>query len=263
MKRVLMAVMAVAIAHTAFAGVTFKVESVSTGIRDVTISGNAIVEGGNARFNVAKGDGTLFTDSSFVIAKSGGQTIAVVDPSTKSYYELRLDQLSGGLATLLQQLGGMVTFTVAEPKVNVRDLGTGPKMAGYPTAHKTIESSYDLNLNVMGQKTKVGIATFTETWVTDQIPSEFATFLQMGDFHTGVAEIDKLMAANAKAIGGFPLKQISTMRFAQNDATMTTKTTTTVSAIEKKDFAVSEFAIPAGYVKSKNPIEKMMESMGR
>jgi len=262
MKRAILAVALTAMAHGAFAGLTYKVNSASTGFRDSTTAGVAEVEGKSFRFNVSKGDGAIFPDSSFVISQNGGRTLVVADPGTKTYYELSLEQISGGVGSILQQMGGTVKFDILNPKVSVRDLGAGEKIEGYATMHKNMDTSYDMSLDVMGQKMTIGMSMSTESWVTDQIPLDFASFLQTADLHTGFDVIDKLIAAQVKGLNGFPLKQIASIHVSQNGTTMDMKTTTTISDIEKKSFPASEFVVPPGFQKTDNPIEKMMKAMG-
>jgi hypothetical protein len=261
MKRAMVAVLFAFVARSAFAGLRYKVESVSSGLRSGTMSGTAEVEGKNFRFNVAQGDGAVIPDSGIIISENGGRTLAVVDPATKSYYEMSFDQIGGGFAAILQQFGGMVKFFLANPKLNVRDLGPGEKIEGYATRHKTFDLSYDMNMDVMGQKTIMSFATTAEMWVTDQIPAEFASFLQSGDLHTGIDEIDKLIAAQAKSLTGFPLRHIATVHVTQGGNDMEAKTTTTVTGIEKKTFPASEFVIPAGFAKTDSPIDKIVKAM--
>ena len=150
MKRIVIAIAIAIIANSAFAGLTYKVESASTGIHEGTTTGVAEVEGKSFRFNVSVGDGAILNDSSFIVSQNG-RTVAVVDPSSKSYYEIALDQLSGGVTSMMQQFGGLLTFTISNPKVSVHDLGNSDKIDGYATKHTSVDISYDLNLNAMGQ----------------------------------------------------------------------------------------------------------------
>jgi Domain of unknown function (DUF4412) len=261
MKRAILAVMFAVVAQSAFAGLAYKVESVSSGIRESTMNGTAEVEGKNFRFNIGQSDDAVIPASGFIISENGGRTLAVVDPATKSYYELSLDQIGGGFGAILQQFGGMVKFTVANPKVNVRDLGAGEKIEGYATQHKTFDMSYDMNMDVMGQKTTMSFATTAEMWVTDQIPTESASFLQSGELHTGIDDIDKLIAMHVKSLSGFPLRHIATIHVVQGGNDMEAKTTTTVTGIEKKTFPATEFVIPAGFAKTDSPIDKIVKAM--
>ena len=55
MKRMILAAIFAVMAQSAFAGMTYKVESVSSGMREGTMSGTVEVEGKNVRFNIAQG----------------------------------------------------------------------------------------------------------------------------------------------------------------------------------------------------------------
>ena len=159
-------------------------------------------------------------------------------------------------------MGGMVKIKVANPRVNVKDLGDGEKIEGYATHKRSIDISYDMSIDMGGTTMGMSMSTSTQAWVTDQIPMEAATFLQTGELHTGFDDIDKLIAAQAKGIDGFPLRQITTISMTQNGAKMDAKTTTNVSGIQKKAIPASEFVVPAGFTKTESPMEKMMKSMG-
>jgi len=261
MKRAWIAVAFAALAHGAMAGVTYKIDSTTTGTQERSMSGVVEVEGSKFRLNVDKGDGMVFPDSSFVISTNGGRTLAVVDPSAKTYYELQLDQLANGIGAMMQQMGDKVKFATANPKVDVRDLGPGEKIEGYATKKKSVDTSYDMNIEAMGQKMTITMSMATESWVTDQLSTEWASFLQTGELRTGMPDIDKLIAAQAKGTTGFPLKQISKVHVEQNGMDMNMTTTTNVTSIVKKTIADSEFVIPAGFTKVDSPIEKMMKMM--
>jgi hypothetical protein len=261
MKRASIAFVIALLAQSVFAGYRYKVESITSGMQDSTTSGVAEVEGKNLRFDVEHGDGAVFTDSSFVVSTNGGRTLSVVDPSSKTYFEISLDQLSGGISTMMQSMGGMMKMTVANPKVSVRDLGNGDKIEGYDTQRKAIDASYDMNIEMMGQKMAMNMSMSTESWMTSQIPLDSASFLQTGELHTGIPEIDKLLALQAKSLNGFPLKQVTMIHINQMGQQMDIKTTTNVSGIEKKTIAASQFVVPAGYTKTDSPIDKMLKAM--
>jgi len=261
MKRAFSVLVFALLAQSAFAGYRYKVESVTSGVQDSTTSGVAEVEGKNLRFNVEHGDGAVFTDSSYVVSTNGGRTLSVVDPSTKTYFEISLDQLTGGISTMMQSMGGQMKMTVLNPKVSVRDLGSSEKIEGFDTQRKAIDASYDMNIEMMGQKVAMNMSMSTESWMTTQIPLDFASFLQTGELHTGIPEIDKLLAAQSKSLNGFPLKQVTTIHINQMGQPMEIKTTTNVSGVEKKTIAASEFVVPAGYTKTESPIDKMLKAM--
>src|SRR5205085_1871894 len=136
MKRLIPVLLFAAIAQSAFAGMTYKVETVSTGLHDGGMSGTIEVEGKNFRFNVAQGDGVMFPDSSFMVSTDAGRTLSIVDPSAKTYFDIAIDQMAGNIGAML---GGKVQ--VSNPKVNVRDLGPGEKIEGFATQKTTMNVS--------------------------------------------------------------------------------------------------------------------------
>jgi hypothetical protein len=260
MKRIVLIVALTAIAHTAIAGLSYKFESVTTGIRESTISGSAAAEGSSFRMNVNRGDGFTFNDGSFVISRDGGQTLLVADPATKTYYELALADATGSAAAMFKQLG-FLNFKISEPKVSRRDLGKGEAIEGYPTRRTQVSSSYTMSINAIGMPMKIAVRMSTESWLTEAIPAELTNFLQKQSITTGIAEIDKLIVASGGE-KGFPLRQVTTFSMTQNGRVMDSKTTTTIHDVAKKPFADSEFVIPSSFKKTDNPIEKMMKALG-
>jgi len=262
MKRAWIAVLFAAVAQSAMAGLSYRIDSTTTGTQERKLSGLVEVEGSKFRMNVDKGDGMVFPDSSYVISTNGGHTLSVVDPAAKTYFEMPLDQLAGGVGAMMQQMGDKVKFTTSDPKVDVKDLGAGETIEGYATRKKSVDTSYDMNVEVMGQKMTISMSMATQSWVTDQLSMNFASFLQTGELRTGMPDIDKIIAAQAKGVTGFPLKQVANVHIQQNGMDMNMTTTTNVSSIQKKTIADSEFVVPAGFTKVDSPIEKMMKMMG-
>jgi hypothetical protein len=260
MKRIVLVVALAALAQSALAGLSYKFESVTTGLRESTISGTTQAEGNSFRMNIAHGDGFTFADNSFVLSHDGGKTIFVVDPSSKSYYQLDLGDASGSAASLFKQLG-YLDFKITDPKVTSRDLGKGEPISGYPTQRSQVNSSYAMSVGSGPNAMKIGIAMSTENWTTDRIPAELTNFLQKQSITTGVAQVDKLIAATSAASKGFPLKQVTTFKITQNGRTIESKTTTLVRDVAQKTFAAPEFALPAGFKKTDSPIEKMMKAI--
>src|SRR5690349_1906176 len=83
------------VVSSAFAGLTYKTQSNTTGMQSVSIVGRVTVDGSRMRMDVAKGDNMIFKDNSIVLSADGGKTMSVFDPSTKNYYDIQLDQLLG------------------------------------------------------------------------------------------------------------------------------------------------------------------------
>ena len=251
-----------AIAPSAFAALTYKTQSSTTGLRGVTIAGAVTVDGSRMRMDVTKGDNMVFKDNAMVLSTDGGKTMSVFDPATKTFYDLQLDQILGGPSSILQGLGDLVKINFANPKVNVSDAGDGGTIEGFPTHKYVIDASYDMNIDAMGQQMTTHMTMNTESWTTDKLSSEMSSFLQMRGIHTGIEVVDKLIDAQRSTMHGFPLKQVSTIHVAQADGQdMTMTTTATVSDIQQKSVDASVFNAPAGYTKVDDPVTKMMKSI--
>lgn len=249
-----------AVASTAFAGLAYNFESTTTGVGARTMTGSVRAEGSKVRVTIGKGDGILFKDGSVVVSTDGGQTLAVMDPATRSYYDLDLGELLGD--GLSKQLGGTVSFDIQNPRVAVRDRGDAGKVEGYPVRMSVLDSSYDLAVNAMGQKMPMKINMSTEVLWTDRLGAEFTNFLQLRGMRTGIDAVDKIISAQSAGIKGFPLHQKTTTRVEMNGNTMTSTATSKVSRIQKTKVTESEFTLPAGYARTESPIQKMMKSFG-
>ena len=250
-----------AIASSAFAGVTYKAQSTTTGVRNMTIAGTVSVDGPHMRMDVAKGDNMLFKDNSIVLSSDAGKTMSVYDPSSKTFFDLQLQDLLGNTSSMLKNFGDMIKVSFDNPQVTVHDGGDGGTMDGFPTHKYVLDAQYDMNIDAMGQKMTTHLSMNTETWATDQLASEMSSFLQVRGLRTGIENIDKVIEAQTNGVRGFPIKQVSTVKISQqgNDLTMTT--TSTVTDVVKKTIDASSFAPPAGYTKTDDPMTKMLKQM--
>src|SRR5436190_979427 len=107
MKRVVL-IHLMLVCAPAFAGLTYKAQSETTGLRNATINGTVSVDGTHMRMDVTQGDNMIFKDNSIVLSNDGGKTMSVLDPSTKTYYDLQLQELLGSATSMLSRLGDVV-----------------------------------------------------------------------------------------------------------------------------------------------------------
>lgn len=255
------AVLVFALAAPLVAGVTYDIRSDSTGMREMTLAGKVAVDGANIRMDIAKGDNMLFKDNSVVLSSDSGKTMTVLDPSTKNFYELRLDDVLGSVTSMLRSLGGMFKLSFDNPHVSVTDGGDGGTIEGFPTHKYVLDASYDINVDAMGQSMTTHMTMNTQSWTTTELSSEFSTFLQARGLRTGIDAVDKLIEAQTTSVKGMPLKQVSTVTINQGGSDTTMVTTSTVSNVVRKAIDPSEFAMPAGYTKVDDPITKMMQQL--
>lgn len=257
MKVLMPLVLAVFAALPAMAGLAYRFESTSSGLAATKIAGTVQAEGRDMRIVLSSGDGTMFKTGAVALTRDGGGTVTVLDPSAKTYYVLALADIAGGGA-LLESLRQAVDFRIENEKSGVRDAGDGGKVEGFPTRRALVDVAYDIVIDAMGQKMRMQMASTTETWFTTAIGAEYTNFFQQRAFKTGIDALDKVLAAQAAAVKGFPLKQVATVRVRQNGQEITNVTTTTVTGVQRKAFPVTVFAMPAGYRKVESPLEKAM-----
>ncbi len=254
-----LAILVVSLAAPLAAGVTYDIGSDSTGLRQMTIAGKVAVDGAHMRMDITNGDNILFKDNSVVLSDDGGKTMTVLDPATKNFYQLRLEDVLGSATSMLRNMGDMLKLSFVNPHVTVSDAGAGGIIEGFPTRKYVLDASYDIDIDAMGQKMTTHMVMNTQSWTTTQLSSEFSTFLQARGFRTGIDAIDTLIEAQTTAMKGMPLKQVSTITMNQGGGDTTMVTTSTVSNIVRKTIAPSEFVMPAGYAKVEDPISKMMQ----
>lgn len=261
MQRILTAFLVAAFATSAFAGITYKFNSTTTGMAEKTFAGVAKSDGTRSRIDVTESDDTMFPAGAIVL--SSGGTITVLDPAKKTYYSFDLDKYvkqSLGLA----QMSPLMKMDFGKPQASVHDDGAAGTISGYPAHRSTIATSVDITSSLLGgEQMKVTVANTSVVWLTDKLPASAANIFQMSRVQTGVPAIDKVLESTA-SLKGFPLKQVTTSRVSVNGGDpMESTTTSTVSDIhENATVAPAEFAMPSGYTKVEDPVTSMMKSIG-
>ncbi len=231
----LFAALLLLLATNALAGVSYRFDGTSS-------RGRVIADGKNIRIEFDRGDNLLFRDSSVAVSTDGGKTLTLLDPATKTFTTLTLDEVLRNATAGLN-----VRFT--NPKVTARLLGDGGTLEGYPTRKSSLDAAYDIVVEVMGQQLATHVSMHTESWRTDRLPEELTSFVQLKSFHTGIDAVDKLIdATSSPQLKGFPLKEVTTMRTKSGDG----REATVTSSIEVHDVrrvatTPAQFAVPAGY----------------
>ncbi|HWW61041.1 MAG TPA: hypothetical protein VN181_06720, partial [Thermoanaerobaculia bacterium] len=225
MKRLLAFAALAFCALSAFAGITYRFDSVTTGTAGGNLSAVAKVEGANMRLDFLRGDGVLFRDKAVAVSRDAGKTFSVTDPEAKTFYVISSADL-GGLASLLRQFGRLVTIAIENQKVSVREGGDGGVIEGFPTRRRIVDASYDIAIDAMGQKIRIHNTSHSEHWLTDRIDAGAGAFFQgTSATKSGIDALDKLLAAQLAGVTGFPLKQVTTMRMKMNGQEMVSTTT--------------------------------------
>ena len=258
MKRTVAVIAFAAISVSARAGVTYNFASVSSGPRETVVAGVATADHGHMRLDITRGDGVVLRSNTVALSIEGGHALRIIDPSSRTYYDVDLAQLLGGISALVKQLGGHVTLKVQNVRVSVGEPGDGGTIEGYATRRGRIDSEYDLELDAWGQKSTVHVATEVQSWTTDALPAEITPVFQLSGMKSGIADIDKLIESQGGAARGFPLKQITSVRTNEIQST----TTMTVSGIRRVTVDAAAFETPRRFRRARNPFAIARRSSG-
>lgn len=246
MKRFVAVLAVAATSVAARAGVTYDFQTVSSGTRETVLAGTATTDGGRMRIEITRGDGAVLRDNTVALSIHDGRALRIIDPSSRTYHDIDLEELLGGVGAIEKKLEGSVTVKVDNVSVASRDMGDGGAMEGFATRRQVIDTEYDLILDAFGQKSTTHVVMTVETWLTSALPDGCP--FQLASAKSGIGDIDKLIDAQTGAAKGFPLKQITTFSANEIHSTMTM----TVSGVRQERVDAARFATPRGYRKLRN-----------
>lgn len=231
------------------------------------------VDGEKAKVEFKDSDNPIMGKGTYMLTKDGGQTLVLVDPKEKTYATLDLDGLLKGVGAMMNSMGGLFKMEVSNPKVvQVLD-EDGGAVAGLPTRHIQSKHSYSMQVKVLGRTQATEVEAVQDMWVTNAISDRgLGAWLRKAPPKTGHEAIDKLIAAEAGKVEGFPLKTetVSTSRSDKGKAT-TSRTTMQVTELDTAAAAppASAFEVPAGYEETQllptgagNPFEALQKRDG-
>ena len=174
-----------------------QVKSSSTpGSKPVVLIGTATIDGVKSRVNVQEGSSSGV--GRYIVTTNGGLDYSVVDPESESYIVRQRGEAARGVQALGVQIDKM--------KIDQEYLGSGPKIAGYPTEHYKLTANYDVSISFGGFDLKQHVVATIEKYTTLAFGDVAPTFFESTP-STGNAEIDKLIEAETTKVPGFPLKQ--------------------------------------------------------
>ncbi len=237
------------LAPAAGAGITYRMEQVTQGVRPRTFAGVAKIESGKSRFEVTRNDNSkLFETGSVILSTTGSHVMTVLEPAKKTYYILDLDQIGKALEEAQKQLRSFLSSQ--KPTISIKGEGDGGIVEGFPT-----------------KKWLVTIATrdtgtlTMHVWTTDRIPTEAADAFQNSDMPGGTPLADALRIVR-KQMTGFPLKSDTTTKMVMSGSTSSVTSTMKVTQVRSVNIAPAEFEMPAGYTKVDSPIDGMLGAIG-
>ncbi len=240
--------LAMALAPAVFAG--WEYTSVSHGeagqnhrMMDITVK--AWVEGSKARVDFVQSRNPLLRPGTYLVTKDGGKTVSLVDPEAKTYAPWDMQNIAGAAGDAMKMMG----MKFANPKVETLLAENGGVIAGLPSKHYRLRTSYNLEMSLFGLQQSTATVRDDELWTTTELKdSGLGLWLNERDLQTGNDELDRMIQDQAARLDGFPLKRISTTTSKDSKGhERVTKMSTEVTEIRKSSPDAALFEIPADY----------------
>jgi hypothetical protein len=256
MKRLLVTLALALIAFPSFAAVQYEFMLKNTSDDAAKLSsdmtGRATIDGYRSRVEFLSGN--LYPPNTYVLSTDSTGRLYFVDPAKQWYTEIN----TAGIATAL----GTSNIKIENLKSKVETLPDRTQIAGITTDHNRLTLSYDITVSMKSIPITQHVDTEIESWTTMQfgdVPQSFLSFSS----RTGNPDLDKLLAAEAAKLGGFPLRQIITTRTKYDMPTRTklsrpssrTMTRETwVTKIQETKSDPVQFTIPVSYRRADQPM---------
>lgn len=254
-RSILAATLFLAVAVPCFAGIHYKAVTkteadAQRGSGDIQAEG--WVSGDNAKVAFVESSGNpVLKQGMYLVTKDGGKTLYLVNPEEKTYAEWSLQGLLGAVGAVMNGLGPLLKIQFSPPKVEKILEEDGGMVAGLPTRHYKLRTSYTMTVRVIGIGNTTDVVSDQDVWTTTKLQDVgLGVWLRAEPPRTGNAEFDKLLAAEALKFEGFPLKMVSvnTSTAKKGNRTQTTRSTMEVTQLDANaTVPASVFEIPSGY----------------
>jgi hypothetical protein len=244
------------LANQLSAGLTYRTDTTTLGVRARVFNGIVKVEAGQSRFDVTKSDEKMFETGSVILSSSTSSVITVLNPSKKTFFIIDFVKIASSVAETQKQLAPLVT--IPRPVVTVKSEGAGELVEGFPTKRWLVDASIEIKTALDNSPKQITMSS--EIWTTEKLPAAAASILDTSRL-PGDPVFDSLGAARAK-MTGFPLKSVTVTKMTIAGSTTTSTSRTSVSGIHNATFPTSDFVIPAGYKRVDSPIDTMLNAFG-
>jgi hypothetical protein len=248
-------VLALALALPCSAGIHYQAVTETedaAGKTASTIRVEGWVSGESAKVAFVESAGNPITkQGTYLVTKDGGRTLFLVDPEEKTYAAWDLQAMVGMAGALMTGMGPLLKVEFTPPKVEKLAEQDGGAIAGLPTRHSRFRTSYGMTVKVLGMGNSSDVVSEQDIWATDRLQDiGLGVWLRADPPRTGNADLDRLIAAEATKVQGFPLKMVTvnTSTAKKGNKTTTTRSTMEVTRLDTQaEVPTAAFEIPAGY----------------
>lgn len=253
MNRSIRSVIVLVFAARVEAGLTYRTETTTDGVRWRAFNGIVKTEAGRSRFEVTRSDEKMFEAGSIILSSANDNVMTVLNPAKKTYYVIDFVKLASSVAATQKQLAPWMS--ISKPVATVKSEGPGGTLQGYPTQRWVIDTT--MNMKTPAQ---MNITTHLEIWAAGKLPA-IASPIAPGSGTAADPIFGSLRDAQSK-IKGLPLKSVTVTKMTTGGSTTTSTSRMNVTAIHVTTVPASEFLIPSGYRQVESPIEGMLGAFG-
>jgi len=231
-----------------FAGVEWEAtivhkvkDEVTTNIHHVYAQGGMVRE----EFTQVEGKSGIQKKGTWWLYKGQSNTITIVDPGEKTYFDMSFDSLMH----MVGALGQLMQVKISNAANTIEELSP-ESVSTYLCRHVAINNSYDLEMKVLIMKVKSHIEQRKEMWTINAIPTEeVALAYSMRSIETGIKPLDSLIEKDIETYKnlGFIIKSLTTETTTTKGKSETSTAETTISNIITKDLGQDLFTIPEDY----------------
>lgn len=165
-------------------------------IKSTSLTARAVLDGERGRIDILTGD--RYTPGTFIL-RDGGTRLFIVEPDRKQYTEVQLP--TGPNPEAAKRV------TIENPKIAFTEVGAGPVIAGYPTRHYRLSTSYDMTVLLGSMTIRQRVEAVIDKWTTTAFDAVVAQYMDERDLLTGKPDLDALLEAEATKFKGLVLKQ--------------------------------------------------------
>lgn len=240
-------VVAVAAGVPAVAGVYFRSETTSDDKRNAAATSivKGWVSGDSGKVEFVESGNPIAAAGSYLLTKDGGTTVILVDPKEKTYMKWDMESMMGMAGGAMK----MMNMKFSEPKVETLAEGPGGLVAGLPTTHYKIRTSYAMEMKFMGMKKSSTVVSEEDIWATSELVERaLGMWFKKEPPKTGDAEFDAFIAKQMHTVKGFPLKRVTVTTTTDEKGKKEISTVTMeVKELQAMPIPASTFEIPPGY----------------
>lgn len=217
--------------------------------RSTNIEVEGWVSGGSAKVVFKESGNPMFEEGAYLLTKDGGKTLYLVNPKEKTYAVWDLEAMMGMVGGIMQGMGPLLKIEFSEPKVENLGTSDGGAILGLPTRRSRSKTSYSMKVKVLGMGQSTDVVNEQDVWATTALTDlGLGIWLRSDPPKTGNAQFDKLIAAGAGKIEGFPLKTVTVSTSTQKGRSTTSRSTMEVTLLDAKvSVPAANFEIPVGY----------------